>query len=277
MTSASGSDQIGAFDASERDVLERIADGAPLGAILEDIVRLVERQAPGMRCSILLLDREQQCVRYGAAPSLPPEFSRAIDGLPIGPEAGSCGTAAFLGARVVVEDIAVHPYWTAYKDLALPHGLRACWSSPIFSTTREVLGTFAMYYDEPRGPAPREIAWVDAATHLAAVAIAHEAAAQALRHSEARYRRIADTAHEGIWLLDAAGRTLFANQRLAEILRCRLDDCSPSPSSTSSTRPSGPMPSGDWRRPFEARPPSTTSGCTGATAPSCGPSSPRAR
>jgi PAS domain S-box-containing protein len=224
VTSASGSDQIGAFDASERDVLERIAAGAPLGAILEDIVRLVERQAPGMRCSILLLDREQQCVRYGAAPSLPPEFSRAIDGSPIGPEEGSCGAAAFLGARVIVEDIAVHPYWTAYKDLALPHGLRACWSSPIFSTTREVLGTFAMYYSEPRGPVPREIAWVDAATHLAAVAIGHEAAAQALRRSEARYRRIADTAHEGIWLLDAAGRTLFANQRLAEILRCRLDD-----------------------------------------------------
>jgi PAS domain S-box-containing protein len=112
----------------------------------------------------------------------------------------------------------------AYKQAALPHGLRACWSSPIFSTTREVLGTFAMYYAEPRGPTPQEIAWVDAATHLAAVAIGHEAAAQALRRSEARYRRIADTAHEGIWLLDAAGRTLFANQRMAEILRCRLDE-----------------------------------------------------
>ncbi len=224
MSSASGPDQIGAFDASEREVLERIAGGAPLGAILEDIVRLVERQAPGMRCSILLLDREHQCVRYGAAPSLPAEFSRAIDGAPIGPEEGSCGAAAFLGTRVVVEDIAVHPYWAAYKEYALPHGLRACWSSPIFSTTREVLGTFAMYYAEPRGPTPQEIAWVDAATHLAAVAIGHEAAAQALRRSEARYRRIADTAHEGIWLLDAAGRTLFANQRMAEILRCRLNE-----------------------------------------------------
>ena len=212
------------FETSEREVLERIAGGAPLAAVLEEIVRLVEEQAPGMCCSILLLDREQGCVRHGAAPNLPAEFSRALEGTPIGPEAGSCGTAAYRGERVVVEDIAVHPYWAAYRHLALPHGLRACWSSPIFSTTREVLGTFAMYYREPRGPRPREIAWVDAATHLAAIAIGHEAAAQALRRSEARYRRIADTAHEGIWLLDAAGRTLFANRRLAAMLRCSPDD-----------------------------------------------------
>jgi len=224
VTIASEPGQTGAFDASERDVLERIAGGAPLADILERIVRLVEGQAPGMRCSILLLDREQGAVRYGAAPSLPPEFSRAIDGQPIGPTAGSCGAAAYLGERVVVEDIAVHPFWTAYKHLALPHGLRACWSSPIFFPRREVLGTFAMYYREPRGPLPREVAWVEAATHLAAIAIGHDAAAQALRRSEAHYRRIADTAHEGIWLLDTAGRTLFANRRLAEILRSRPAD-----------------------------------------------------
>jgi signal transduction histidine kinase/CheY-like chemotaxis protein len=169
------------FETSERDVLERIAGGAPLAGVLEQIVRLVEAQAPGMCCSILLLDRDQRCVRYGAAPSLPVEFSRAIEGQPIGPEAGSCGTAAYRGERVVVEDIAVHPYWAAYRDFTLPHGLRACWSSPIFSTTREVLGTFAMYYREPRGPRPREIAWVEAATHLAAIAIGHEAAAQTQR------------------------------------------------------------------------------------------------
>jgi signal transduction histidine kinase/ActR/RegA family two-component response regulator len=176
LTSASGP-----FETSEREVLERIAGGAPLADVLEEIVRLVEGQAPGMCCSILLLDREQRCVRYGAAPSLPPEFNRAIEGAPIGPEVGSCGTAAFRGERVIVEDIATHPYWAAYRHLALPHGLRACWSSPIFSTKHEVLGTFAMYYREPRGPRPREIAWVDAATHLAAIAIGHEAAAQTQR------------------------------------------------------------------------------------------------
>ena len=181
MTTASQPSLPGPFDASERDVLERIACGAPLGEVLERIVRFVEGQAPGMRCSILLLDRAHGCVRYGAAPSLPAEYSHAIDGAPIGPAEGSCGTAAYLGARVVVEDIATHSYWTSYRHLALPHGLRACWSTPIFSTTHEVLGTFAMYYGEPRGPRPEEVAWVDVATHLAAVAIGHEAAAQAQR------------------------------------------------------------------------------------------------
>jgi signal transduction histidine kinase/ActR/RegA family two-component response regulator len=207
VTSASGPDRPGAFDASERDVLERIAGGAPLADVLERIVRLVEDQAPGMTCSILLLDREQQCVRTGAAPSLPPEFNRALDGAPIGPQVGSCGTAAFLGERVIVEDIAVHPYWVDYRHLALPHGLRACWSSPIFSTTREVLGTFAMYYREPRGPHPHELAWVDAATHLAAIAIGHEASAQALRRSEARYRRIAHDLGERVKELTLLHRT----------------------------------------------------------------------
>ena len=224
MDGESGVGRGGVFDASERDILERIAAGAPLAEVLESIVRLVERQAPGMSCSILLLDREQGCVRHGASPSLPAEFTRAIDGIPIGPREGSCGTAAYLGEPIVVEDIATHPYWTDYRHLALPHGLRACWSSPIFSTKREVLGTFAMYYGELRGPRPPERQWVQAATHLAAVAIGHEAAAQALRRSEAHYRRIADTAHEGIWLLDTGGRTLFANRRLAEMLRCRPDE-----------------------------------------------------
>jgi PAS domain S-box-containing protein len=216
-------DRSGTFDASERDVLERIAAGAPLGDILDRIVRLIERQSSDMRCSILLLDRQQGRVRYGAAPSLPAEFSRAIDGAPIGPAAGSCGTAAYRGESVIVDDIATHPYWADYKHLALPHGLRACWSTPIFSSRREVLGTFAMYYREPRGPRPQEVGWVNAATHLAAVAIGHEAAAQALRRSEAHYRRITDTSQEGIWLLDADGRTLFANRRLAEMLRCSSD------------------------------------------------------
>jgi PAS domain S-box-containing protein len=209
-----------AFLAGQRDVLEGIARGAPLAQVLERIVRLVEGQADGMLCSILLLDPEHGCVRHGAAPSLPPEFSRAIDGVPIGPVAGSCGTAAHRGEPVVVEDIATDPLWAPYRDLALPHGLRACWSSPIFSADRRVLGTFAMYYREPRGPSAVETEWVNAAAHLAAVALGRDRTEQALRQSEARYRRIADTAREGIWLVDRAGRTLFANRRVAEMLGC---------------------------------------------------------
>jgi PAS domain S-box-containing protein len=209
-----------AFVAGQRDVLERIAGGAPLAEVLVRIVRLVEQQADGMLCSILLLDPDHGCVRHGAAPSLPPAFRAAIDGSPIGPAAGSCGTAAYRGEPVVVEDIATDPLWALYRDLALPHGLRACWSSPVFSADRRVLGTFAMYYRQPRGPSDAEREWVAAATHLAAVAVGRDRTEQALRQSEARYRRIADTAREGIWLVDRAGRTLFANRRVAEMLGC---------------------------------------------------------
>src|SRR5262245_50120216 len=149
-----------AFLEHQRGVLERIAGGAPLPELLDQIVRLIDMQAEHMMCSIVVLDREKGCIRPGAAPRLPPEFVRAIDGCAIGPTAGSCGTAAFRGERVIVDDIATHPYWANYKQLALPHGLRACWSSPIFSPEREVLGTFAMYYRDCRTPSPQDVEWV---------------------------------------------------------------------------------------------------------------------
>ena len=215
---------IDTFSAGQLDVLERIAKGAPLADLLERIVRLVEKQASGMYCSILLLDDDRRHIRHGAAPSLPEEYNRTIDNIEIGPQAGSCGTAAYLGERVVVEDIDTHSYWAPFKHLALDHGLRACWSTPICSPTREVLGTFAMYYRAPRGPMPEEIAWVDAATHLASVALCRDAADRALQQSEARYRLMVDTAYEGVWLIDAEGRTTFANRRMGEMLGYTTDE-----------------------------------------------------
>jgi PAS domain S-box-containing protein len=174
----------------EREVLESIARGVPLSDILTQIARSVERQARDMSCSLLLLDRDGKHVRHGAAPSLPAEFCQAIDGLEIGPRNGSCGTAAYQRERVIVEDIATSDLWADYRQVALPFGLRACWSTPIFSPEREVLGTFAMYYREPRRPTEREIAWVDGAADLAAIAILLDRSADSLRHSEARYRQI---------------------------------------------------------------------------------------
>jgi two-component system, cell cycle sensor histidine kinase and response regulator CckA len=156
-------------------LLERIATGAPLNEVLNEIVRFIERQADGMLCTILRLDTESGCVRTTAAPSVPPEFARAIDGLKIGPNAGSCGRAAFIRETVISEDIEHDPYWADYKHLALPHGLRACWSMPILSPSRDVLGTFAMYYRVPRGPTAAERKWVNVAAHLAAIAMAHDA------------------------------------------------------------------------------------------------------
>src|SRR5262249_26063573 len=142
-----------------------------LSETLERIVRMIEAQGKDLVCSILLLDCDKGVLRHGAAPSLPAEFTRAIDGSAIGPTEGSCGAAAFHQERVIVEDIATHPYWTSYKHLALPYGLRACWSSPIFSPDHTVLGTFAIYYREPRRPTVAEMQWVERATHLAAIAI----------------------------------------------------------------------------------------------------------
>jgi signal transduction histidine kinase/putative methionine-R-sulfoxide reductase with GAF domain/ActR/RegA family two-component response regulator len=176
---------------AERRVLERIATGDPLPGVLSDIVRMVEERAERMLCSILLFDDVEQTLRHGAAPSLPVAYCRALEGLQIGPAEGSCGTAAHKRERVVVEDITTHPSWEAYRELALSHGLRACWSAPILSSTQDLLGTFAMYYPEVRGPTADEIAWVDTATHLAAIAIARDRTEQSRRQSETRARQLA--------------------------------------------------------------------------------------
>jgi PAS domain S-box-containing protein len=207
-----------ALERGHRAVLEHIAGGRSLTHVLEEIVRLVEAQGDGMLCSILLLDAEAGRMRHGAAPHLPRELVQGIDGAAIGPREGSCGAAAYLRQTVVVDDIGTHPNWTSYRQLALPFGLRACWSSPIFAPGGDVLGTFAMYYGEARTPTRREQTWVARATHLAAIAIGRDRAERAARRAESRYRQIVDTAREGVWLLDVDARTLFVNQRTAKML-----------------------------------------------------------
>lgn len=172
-----------AFNLEQIQILKLIASGAPLTEVLERIVLLIESHSSGI-CSILLVDPETKTVRNGASPHLPKSFSDAIENSKIGPEEGSCGTSAYLGERVIVPDIATHPYWKNYRHLALPVGLKACWSSPIFSPTHEVLGTFAVYYNEPRSPEQRELDSVDSATHLASIAIMKERNDYELRNSE---------------------------------------------------------------------------------------------
>lgn len=147
---------MNSFHTEQWKVIEAVAGGASLATVLGSIVGLVERQSKGMLCSILLYESETRTLHHGAAPSLPAEFRALLDGERVGPDAGSCGTAAHLGERVIVEDIATHRAWTRYRDSALAHGLRACWSTPIFSPERELLGTFAMYYRHPRGPSLEE-------------------------------------------------------------------------------------------------------------------------
>ncbi len=214
-----------AFDHAEFAVLEHIAAGRPLSDVLHEIVHLIEGQGHGMLCSILLLDAGAGRVRHGAAPNLPAALVEGIEGALIGPHEGSCGAAAYSGDVVVIEDIGTHPNWTRYRQLALPFGLRACWSSPIKATAQgQVLGTFAMYYREARSPTARERSWVARATYLAAIAISRDRAERTAREADARYRQIVDTTFEGVCLLDESARIMFVNQRAAAMLGCSPDD-----------------------------------------------------
>ncbi len=124
-----------------------------------------------MSCSILLLDPDRLRVRPVAAPSLPEEYSRALEGAPIGPRAGSCGTAAYRGQPVIVTDIETDPLWEDYRELARAHGLRACWSTPILNADGQVLGTFAMYFKRVASPEPFHRRLIQIALHVAAIAI----------------------------------------------------------------------------------------------------------
>ena len=110
-------------------------------------------------------------LRHAFAPSLPQDYNHAVDGLEIGPTAGSCGAAAALGQRVVVADVTTHPNWEPYRSLAARANIRACWSQPIRAADGAILGTFAMYYSEPRGPEPYEERFIEAMAHMAGIAI----------------------------------------------------------------------------------------------------------
>ena len=168
------------FRAGQSRVLERIAADAPLNEILTNLILLMEGQAEGLRCSVLLLSRDGIHVRHGAAPNLPEVYIKAVDGSLIGPRAGSCGTAMYTRQAVVVTDVLTDPLWADYRDLAKISGLRACWSTPILSSQREVLGSFAMYRQESRGPRAEETRLTEIATHLAGIAIERQRAQEEL-------------------------------------------------------------------------------------------------
>ena len=159
-----------AIDRGQRAVLESIATGAPLPDVLARLVQFVESQAPGMHCSVLTLV-DPDVIHVAAAPSLPVEFNRSIEGVAIGPTVGSCGTAMATRQRVIVSDIATDPLWAPYRKHALRHGLRACWSEPFIASDGRVLGSLAMYYHEPRQPTDAEVRLLEAAGYLAGIAV----------------------------------------------------------------------------------------------------------
>jgi two-component system, sensor histidine kinase and response regulator len=204
--------------AIQKEVLEMVAAGAALHVTLDTLVRSIEAQAPGMLASILLLDADGIHVRHAAAPSLPASFMRAIDGQAIGDQAGSCGTAAWRREPVIVEDIATDPLWAEYHDLAMEHGLRACWSTPILGADGQLLGTFALYYHQPVLPTAHHQRLIDLATHAAAIAIARDREEQALRESEAKIRLLLESTAEAIYGTDLNGNCTFVNPSCLRLL-----------------------------------------------------------
>jgi PAS domain S-box-containing protein len=178
-------------------------------ASLDALIGLIEQVVPGMRGSVLLLDDDGVTLRHGSAPRLPEAYCRLIDGERIGPAAGSCGTAAFRRERVIVRDIATDPLWASYRKAAEPFGLAACWSTPIFDAEGRLLGTFAMYYDEPRDPTAADVALTETATLLSANIITRARVAMALRGREgelrlshARLRAALDASATSTWEWD---------------------------------------------------------------------------
>jgi PAS domain S-box-containing protein len=197
----------------QKQVLELIARGAPLSETLDKLLRVVEAQYDEMYCSILLLDPEGKYLRHGAAPRLPDAYTSAIDGAVIGAEAGSCGTAAFFRRPVYVEDILVDPLWKDYKHLAIPHGLRACWSTPIIDLNGHVLGTFAIYYLRPAMPTEQHMRLIDLATHTAAICLGRHNQMQALRDSEHRFRQLAESLPQLVWTCASDGSCDYVSRQ----------------------------------------------------------------
>jgi GAF domain-containing protein len=205
---------------AEQRTLQMIAAGASLAEVLDDLCRTIDAQAPGAISSVLLMDPDGERLWPGSVSRVPSSFIQAIAPLTIGPCVGSCGTAAFRKERVIVSDIASDPLWAPFRDLALSHGFRAGWSQPIVSKDKQVLGTFGLYYKEPRVPTTSELRLIEGAGHVALIAIeterTHAALQQALteiRKSEERLRLIIDTIPAEAWRALPDGSVDYFNQR----------------------------------------------------------------
>jgi len=205
--------QLQQQNAAERGLLEMLASDVPLQDIMSEFILRYEAIFTGVMGSVLLMDEEGKHLRHGAAPNLPIEYCKAIDGGAIGPSAGSCGTAAFTGKEVLVSDIANDPLWAAYKELALSHGLRACWSVPIRSTKGKVIGTFANYYGVARIPSDSELQSARRSAYLLSLAIENDLNDRQIRQDRQAieeaglYRQaILDSMVDGLVTLDLNGR-----------------------------------------------------------------------
>jgi PAS domain S-box-containing protein len=201
-------------------ILAVVTAHAGLPEILDGLCRKIETEYHGLLCSVLLLELDGKTLRHGAAPSLPAEYTQAIDGVQIGPNVGSCGTAAYRRQQVIVHDIAADPLWADYRHLALQHGLRACWSTPIASQDGSILGTFAIYYRKPRTPEPEHLQLIAHATHLAAIAIEWNRDKAELSAAESRYRTLVERLPAITYIAEhgACGRWHYVSPQIESML-----------------------------------------------------------
>ena len=214
------------FLSGEKQLLEMIATGAKLKEILNLLCLNVEEYRKGTLASVLLVNPDGVHLDSVAGPSLPREWIQQMEKLPIGPCAGSCGTAAYRGSPVIVSDIATDLLWDVpeHRTSALKHGLRASWSNPILSSEGKVLGTFCMYYREPRSPDVRDLGIIEMAIHLARVAIERDRSQEALRTSEAKYRDLVNTSPDAIYVIDQDTRCVLSNAAGARLAARSLEE-----------------------------------------------------
>src|SRR6202022_3752914 len=208
---------------AERKTLELISGGAGLTEILQDLCDTIDAQTGNTISAVMLMDADGMRLWPAAGSRLPKGWIEAITPLEIGPSVGSCGSAAALKRRVIASDIATDPLWVDRRDLALSYGLRAAWSQPLLSTNQQVLGTFGMYYLEPRTPSATDLQLIEGAAHVALIAIqsdrsqaALQQAYQEIKQSEARLRRIIDTIPTLAWCSLPDGTGEFWNRRWHE-------------------------------------------------------------
>lgn len=205
---------------AHKHVLGLLAKGAPLKEILQSITDSIELENPAMLCSILLLSSDGKYLHAGAASSLPASYNATLHGLEIGMGVGACGTAAFTGQRVIVEDIQTHPYCGPYKEIAARASLASCWSEPIKGASGKVLGTFAIYHHEVKAPTESEIQLIEQVAGLAGIAIDQSRANEERQLALLVYQN----SGEAMMVTDADGAIITINPAFTELTGYTLDE-----------------------------------------------------
>ncbi|NOR83881.1 MAG: GAF domain-containing protein, partial [Ardenticatenales bacterium] len=212
-----------AIRAGQSQFLELLATGGDFTETLHSLLRIIEEQWPGMLGLVLLVDEDGIHLHHGAAISLPEAYTQSIEGLEIGPMVGSCGTAVYSGKRVIVEDIATDPRWDGLRDLAVEYGLGACWSEPVFSSSGQVIATFAMYYHHARAPTEEELRAIELAAHLVGIAVEHRQAQEALQLAYQTLERRVDERTRELSMLLEVSHNVASTLELGPLLGLVLD------------------------------------------------------